>query len=116
MFEQSIDKAYHLGGITRIGTTRQRFGNDEPPAILERLKILYGTPILQEIDHALLRLHNSMDCNQPAEVMFRKTEGVHMFLMAHPDGDHELSFANIISYAMIKLSKCGGLYKKSIKR
>ena len=39
-----------------------------------------------------------------------------MFLMAHPGGDCELSNINIISYAMIKLSKCGGLYTKSIEK
>ena len=39
-----------------------------------------------------------------------------MFLMAHPDGDQELSNVNFIIYAMIKLSKCGGLYTKAIER
>ena len=39
-----------------------------------------------------------------------------MFLMAHPDGDRQLSDVNLISYAMIKLSKCGGLYTKAIER
>ena len=38
-----------------------------------------------------------------------------MFLMAHPDGYHELSDVNLITYAMIKLSKCGGLYTKAIE-
>ena len=39
-----------------------------------------------------------------------------MFLMTHPDGDCELRDVNLISYAMIKLSKCGGLYTKAIER
>ena len=39
-----------------------------------------------------------------------------MFLIAYPAGDRELSDINLISYAMIKLSNCGGLYTKSIER
>ena len=39
-----------------------------------------------------------------------------MFLMAHPDGDSKLSNVNLISYAMIKLFKCGGPYNKAIER
>ena len=38
-----------------------------------------------------------------------------MFLMAHPDGDCELINVNLISYAMIKISKCGGLYIKAVE-
>ena len=38
-----------------------------------------------------------------------------MFLMVHPYGDRKLSDVNLISYAMIKLSKCGGLYTKAIE-
>ena len=84
---------------------RQGFGKDEPPAILERLKIFFGTPILQEYNQALLRLHKPMDRNQPVEVMLRNTEGVQMFLMEHPDGYRELRNLNLISYDIIKLSK-----------
>ena len=36
---------------------RQGFGTNEPPTIIERLKRLYGTPILQELYQALLRLN-----------------------------------------------------------
>ena len=36
-----------------------------------------------------------------------------MFLMAHPDGDRELSDVNLISCAMIKQTKCVGLYTKT---
>ena len=37
-----------------------------------------------------------------------------MFLMAHPDRDCKLRNVNLISYAMIKISKYGGLYTKAI--
>ena len=43
------------------------------------------------------------------------TEEVQNFLMAHPDGDRELSYINIIIYVMVKLLKSGGLYTKSIE-
>ena len=95
---------------------RRGFGNDKTPAILKRLKRFYGTPSLQELDQALLRLHKPMDRNQPVEVMLCNTDDVQMLLMAHPDGDHELSDINIISYGMIKPPKCGSLYKKVIER
>ena len=48
--------------------------------------------------------------------MLRPTEEVQMFLMAHPDEDSKISYVNIISYTMIKLSKCGSLYTTSIER
>ena len=88
---------------------RRGFGNDEPPTILKRLKILYGSTRLQELDQALLLLHDPMDCNKLVEVMLCTTEEVQMFLMAHLDGDHELGYVNLISYATIKISKCGSL-------
>ena len=94
---------------------RQGFGNVEPPAILERLKRLYCTPSLQELEQALLCVHGPMDCNQPVEVMLCNNEEVQMFLMAHPYGDSELSDVNLLSYAMIKISKYGGLYTKAIE-
>ena len=100
--------------MTNTGTERRGFGNDEPPAILECLKRLYGTPSLQELYQSLLLLHEPMYCNQPVELMLRTTEEVQMFLMAHTDRDRKLSDINLISYAMIKLSKCGGLYTKAI--
>ena len=39
-----------------------------------------------------------------------------MFLVAHQDGYHKLSDVNFISYAMIKISKCGGIYTMAIDR
>ena len=102
--------------MTNTDMTMRGFGNDELPVILKRLKRLYGTPSLQDLYKALLRLQDPTDRNQLVKVMLRTTEEVQMFLMAHPDGDHELSNINIISYAMIKLSKFGGLYNKAIER
>ena len=95
--------------MTNTGMERRGFVNDQQPAILERLKIFYGPPSLQDLNQALLRLHNPMDCNQPVEVMLRTTEKVQMFLMAHPYGYCKLINVNLISYAITKLSKCGGL-------
>ena len=92
------------------------FENDKPPAILKCISRLYGTPRLQEIDQSNIFFHNPIDRNQLVEVMLRNTEKVQMFLMAHPDGDCEISEVNLISYATIKLSKCGGLYTKTTER
>ena len=73
IFEIAIDPEYHSGVITNTGMARQVFDNNKTTTILERLKILYGTPSLQELNQALIRLQNSMDCNQPLEVMLRTT-------------------------------------------
>ena len=101
--------------MTNTGMARQGFDNDKLPDILKLLKRLYVTPSLQELNQALLRLHETMDRNQPVEVMLRTTDEVQMFFMSHPDGDRKLRNVNIISYAMIKLSKCGGIYTKAIE-
>ena len=50
IFERSIDPAYHSGVMTNTGMASRGFGSDKPPAIFERLNILYGTPILKELD------------------------------------------------------------------
>ena len=39
-----------------------------------------------------------------------------MFLMEHPYGDHKLSYVNLMSYAIIKLFKCGGLYTQDVEQ
>ena len=59
--------------MTNKGIARRVFVNDKPPAILKRLKRLYVTPSLQDLDQALLRLHHPMDLNQPVEVMLCNT-------------------------------------------
>ena len=96
--------------------TRWVFGNNETPTIIEYQKRLYGTLSLKELDQALLLLHSPMDHNQPVEVMILTTEEFQMILMAHPYGDNEIRNVNIISYATIKLSKCGGLYNRATER
>ena len=58
IFDISIYPEYHSGVIMNMGMVRRGFVNNKPPAILERLKRFYGTPILQELDQALLCLHN----------------------------------------------------------
>ena len=116
LFERIIAQAYHSGGTGTGGLARRGFGNDEPPDILARLQRLYGNPSLQELDQALMRLNDPMDRNQPVEVMLRAMEEIQIFLMAHPEGDREMSEVNLISYGTIKLSKCGGLYTKAMER
>ena len=102
--------------MKNTGMERKVFRNKKPPAILACLKRLYGTPRLQELNQSLLRLHDPMDCDQLVEVMLRTTEEVQTFLMAHPDGDSELRYFNLMIYTILKLLKCGGLYTKAIER
>ena len=55
--------------------------------------------------------------SQPiSRVDARTTEEVQVFLVAHQDGYRKLSDVNFISYAMIKISKCGGIYTMAIDR
>ena len=43
-------------------------------------------------------------------------EEVQIFLLANPEEDRQLSEPNIIAYALINLSKCGGMYAKALER
>ena len=53
---------------------------------------------------------------QLVEVMLRGIKEVQLFLLANPDEDRALTEPNIISYALIKLTKPGGMYAKGIER
>ena len=89
-----------------------RFGNDSPRDILKRLMSLYGKPTNQEMESSLKRLLEPMDRNAPIEIMLRGIEDVQMFLLAHPEGEKEMLETQLIDYAMIKLSKMGGVHAK----
>ena len=41
---------------------------------------------------------------------------VQLFLLANPDEDRALTDPNLISYALIKLTKTRGMYDKGIKK
>ena len=114
LFEWAINSSYHSGLMKNTGMAGRGFENDKPPAILKCISRLYGTPRLQEIDQSNIFFHNPIDRNQLVEVMLRTTEKFQMFLMAHPDGDCELSDVNLIRYAMVKLSEYYGLYTNAI--
>ena len=51
-----------------------------------------------------------------AEVMLRGIEEVQLLILANPDEDRALTEPNLISYALIKLTKTGGMYAKGIKK
>ena len=59
---------------------QQGSGNNEPPAILKRLQRLYGHLSLEDLYTVLLHLNDTMDSNEPAEVMIWAIEEVKMFL------------------------------------
>ena len=69
-----------------------------------------------ELEGALLRLNNPMNRSHPIEVMLRLIEEVHIFFLANPEEDRQLSEPNLIGYALIKLSKCGGMYTRALER
>ena len=57
-----------------------------------------------------------MNVSHPIEVMLRGIEEVQTFLLTNPEEDSQLSEPNLIGYALTKLSKCGGMYEKALKR
>ena len=113
MFEEVIDPAFHSGSR---GLSTKGFGTTPPVNILANLQHLYGKPSYQELDAALLCLNEPMNIIKPAEVMLRGIEGVQLFLLANPDKDRALTETNLISYALIKLTKTGVMYAKGIEK
>ena len=71
ILERVIEPAYHLSQMGKQG-----FRNNGPPVILTHLQRLYGQPSIGEIDTALLHLNDTMDRNQPIEVILRAKEEV----------------------------------------
>ena len=88
VFEQVIDPAFHTGGTAgTAGLVRRGFGNEYPLAIIARLCQLYGKPILNDVEQALLCMNQPMEQTQPVEVILRGIEEVQMFLLSHKDDD-----------------------------
>ena len=112
-FEDVIDPALHTGSH---GLATRGFGNTNPCGVLAHIHSLYGKPSLTELEGALLRLNEPMNRSRPIEVMLRGIEEVQIFLLANPEEDCQLSEPNLIGYALIKLSKCGGMYAKALER
>ena len=63
-----------------------------------------------------MRLNEPMNRSHPIEVMLQGLEEVQIFLLAYPEENRQLSEPNLIGYAFIKLSKCGGMYAKALER
>ena len=112
-YKDVIDHAYHTGSR---GLATRGFRNTKPYDVLAHIHSLYGKPSLTELEGALLRLNKPMNRNHPIEVMLRGIEEVRIFLLANPEEDRQLSEPILIGYALIKLSKCGGMYAKALER
>ena len=112
-FEDVIDPAFHTGSR---GLATRGFGNTKPYYILAHMHSLYGKPSLTELEGALLRLNEPMNHSHPTEVMLQGIEEVQIFLLANPEEYRQLSEANLIGYALIKLSKWGGMHAKALER
>ena len=57
-----------------------------------------------------------MNRSHPIEVMLRGVEEVQIFLITNTEKDRQLSEPNLIGYALLKLSNCGGMYAKALER
>ena len=57
-----------------------------------------------------------MNRMQPVEVMLRGIKDLRLFLLSIPDKDRVLTEPNLISYALIKLTKTGDMYSKEIDK
>ena len=64
----------------------------------------------------MLSLNEPTNRMQLVEVMLRGIEEVKLFLLAKPDKDRALTKPNLISYALIKLTKTGAMYAKGIEK
>ena len=77
---------------------------------------MYGRANIQEIEAKILQLNSPMDRNLPVEVMIQDIEDVQRFLLANPADKMELTYVQLCTHVLIKLSKTGGLYAKATER
>ena len=75
---------------------------------------LYGKTRLPELEKALLKFHNPMDCTLPIEVMLCGMEEIKIFLLANPDEERKLTEVFMSSCALIKMVNTG-IYGKAIE-
>ena len=109
LFKEVVDPALH----SRIcGLAAKGFGTTTPVNIITNLQRLYGRLRYQELDAALLCLNETMKLIQWVEVMLIVIEEVQLFLLSNPDKDRALTEPDLIIYALIKLTKTGGVYSK----
>ena len=80
------------------------------------LQCHHGKPSYKELDAALLQLNEPINILQPVEVMLRGIKEVQLLPLANPYKDRTLTEPNLISYALIKLTKTGGIYTKGIEK
>ena len=107
-----IDTAHHKRAKV-MGATE--FGPITAPQMISRMQLNYGKPRIGEIKKALLCLNEPMDCNTPIDVMLRSLEEVHIFILASPEENRELTEVDLINHALIKLLDTGGFYTKALK-
>ena len=82
--------------------------------MLANLQCLYVKPSFRDIDATLLQLNELMNQIQLVKVIIIVIEEVQLFLLSHPNGKRALTEQNLISYALIKLTKTRGMYSKGI--
>ena len=88
IFEEVIKPDFHY--LIR-GQSTKGFGTTAPIDILANLQYIYGNPIYQELDTALLRLNYPMNRIQTVEVVLRGNKELKIFLLVNPDKDRVLT-------------------------
>ena len=104
MFEEVVDQASHYGSR---GLATKGSGTTTSFEILENLRRLYTKPSYQYLNAALFRLNEPINKLKPLEFMLIGIEKVQLFLLANPERDCALTKPNLISYALIELTKTG---------
>ena len=113
IFEEVVDPAFH--SCSR-GLATKGFGTTPPVDILVNLQHIYGKPSYQELDAAFSCLKYSMNIIQLFKVMLILIEEEQPSFLSKPDEDRTLTKPNLIIYALIKLTKTGGMYSKCIEK
>ena len=113
LFERVIPVIYHLGG-TAMGIGG--FGTQTAYQIKEALRSRFGTPTDAEMKEALVKMETPMIRDEPIEVVLRMMEEVQLFLLAHPEGGHEMTEVQLIRNVIMKMRDLGGLWTRPLEK
>ena len=113
LFERVIPVIYHLGG-TAMGIGG--FGTQTAYQIKEALRSRFGTPTDAEMKEALVKMETPMIRDEPIEVVLRMMEEVQLFLLAHPEGGHEMTEVQLIRNVIMKMRDLGGVWTRPLEK
>ena len=105
MFEEVVNTTFHSDSR---GLATKGFFPTPPVNVLENIQCLYRKSSYQELYTALIGVNKLMKRMQLVEVMLRGFKEVQLFLLSNPDKDCALTDPNLISYALINLTRDPG--------